>query len=76
VKAFDTPLVESKELNEPQRGTTVFQFQVPLSKLHPGYYSCQINVIDDAAGTFAFARVPLLVREAKTQTSAAVPASD
>jgi VWFA-related protein len=76
VKAFDTPLVESKELNEPQRGTTVFQFQVPLSKLHPGYYSCQINVIDDAAGTFAFPRVPLLVREAKTQTSAAVPASD
>jgi hypothetical protein len=36
---------------------------VPLTQLKPGFYTCQVNVIDDAAGQFRFPRVALLVRE-------------
>jgi len=36
---------------------------VPLSSLKPGSYVCQLNVIDDAGGSFAFPRFAVLVRE-------------
>jgi hypothetical protein len=36
---------------------------VPLAQLKPGLYTCQVNVIDDAGGTFVFPRLPILVRE-------------
>ncbi|MDT8068842.1 MAG: VWA domain-containing protein [Terriglobia bacterium] len=66
VKAYETPAVEAKELNTPERKAAAFQLDVPLSKLKPGWYTCQINVIDDAGGTFAFPRLPILVRPAST----------
>jgi len=31
--------------------------------LKPGLYLCQVNVIDDVAGSFSFPRLPLLIRE-------------
>jgi VWFA-related protein len=63
VKAFETPLIEARQFNAPERKAAVFQFDVSLAQLKPGLYTCQINVIDDAGGTFAFPRVPILVRE-------------
>lgn len=63
VKAFETPLVEARQLNAPERKAAVFQFDVPLAQLKPGLYTCQVNVIDDAGGTFSFPRLPILVRE-------------
>ncbi|MBV8206256.1 MAG: VWA domain-containing protein [Acidobacteria bacterium] len=69
LKAYETPLVELTELNAPDRHAAAFQLQVPLDKLHPGLYTCQINVIDDAGGSFAFPRVALLVRESKAPGS-------
>ncbi len=63
VKTYETPLVEAKQLNAPDRKASVFQFDIPLSQLRPGFYTCQVNVIDDAAGTFAFPRIPILVRK-------------
>ena len=63
IKAFETPLVEARQLNAPQRKAAVFQFDVPLTQLKPGLYICQVSVIDDAGGTFTFPRLPLLVRE-------------
>ena len=63
VKAFETPLIEARQLNAPERKAAVFQFDVPLAQLKPGLYTCQVNVIDDAGGTFVFPRVPILVRE-------------
>jgi VWFA-related protein len=63
VKTYETPLVEARELNLPQRKAAVFQFEVPLEKLKPGLYTCQVNIIDDAAGAFAFPRLALLVRQ-------------
>jgi VWFA-related protein len=62
VRAFETPLVEATTLTAADRKTTVFQFDVPASSLPPGLYTCQINVIDDVAGTFAFPRLQLYVR--------------
>jgi VWFA-related protein len=62
-KAFETPLIEARQLNAPERKAAVFQFDVGLAQLKPGLYTCQINVIDDAGGTFVFPRIPILVRE-------------
>ena len=53
-KAYETPLVESEQLNAPDRKAAVFQLDVPLTQLKPGFYTCQVNVIDDAAGQFRF----------------------
>jgi VWFA-related protein len=62
-KAYETPIVVSDQLNEPGRRAAVFQLDVPLASLTPGFYTCQINVIDDAAGQFRFPRLALLVRQ-------------
>ena len=66
VKVYETPLVETGELNRPERRAAAFSFEVPASQLQPGWYTCQVNVIDDAGGQFAFPRMPLLVRTATT----------
>src|SRR5262249_54388430 len=50
VKTYETPLIEARQLNVPERKAAVFQFDVPLSQLKPGLYTCQVNVIDDAGG--------------------------
>jgi VWFA-related protein len=62
-KAYETPLVVSDLLNAPDRKAAIFQLDVPLTQLKPGFYTCQVNVIDDAAGQFRFPRLALLVRE-------------
>src|SRR5215471_13161429 len=63
IKTYETPLIEARQLNAPERKAAVFQFDVPLTQLKPGIYTCQVNVIDDAGGTFSFPRLPILVRE-------------
>ena len=66
-KVYETPIVEAKQLTANDRKAAIFQFDVPLSDLKPGYYTCQVNVIDDQAGTFAFPRVALLLRNPPAQ---------
>lgn len=73
VKAYETPVVEARELNTPERKAAAFQLDVPLSKLKPGWYTCQVNVIDDAGGTFAFPRLPILVRPSSTTAPVVTP---
>ena len=58
VKAFETPLIEARQLNAAERKAAVFQFDVPLAQLKPGLYTCQVNVIDDAGGNFIFPGFP------------------
>ena len=70
-KVYETPLVESDAINVPERDAVAFQFDVPLDKLKPGLYTCQINVIDDAGGSFSFPRVALLVQPARAIAPAA-----
>jgi len=62
VKAYETPLVQAVDVNVPERKATAFELDVPLEELRPGFYTCQINVVDDAAGKFVFPRLALLVR--------------
>jgi hypothetical protein len=73
-KAFETPLVQATQLNVPTRDAVAFQFDVPLDSLKPGTYICQINVIDDAGGTFTFPRTAVLIRAAPNATPPATPA--
>ena len=61
VKVYETPLVEATAINIPERDAVGFQFDVPLTGLKPGTYVCQVNVIDDAGGTFSFPRMAMRV---------------
>jgi VWFA-related protein len=72
VKAFETPLIEARQMNASERKAAVFQFDVPLAQLKPGLYTCQINVIDDVGENFLFPRLPILVREKTTAGPASV----
>jgi VWFA-related protein len=69
-KSYESSLVELTELNARDRKAAVFQLDVPLTSLKPGFYTCQINVIDDAGGRFLFPRLALLIR---SETSGAAP---
>jgi VWFA-related protein len=62
-KVYETPLVQAKAINVTARDAVSIQLDVRLSGLKPGTYVCQLNVIDDAAGSFAFPRFAVLVRE-------------
>ncbi len=62
VKVFESPLVEAKAVNVPGRNAIAFAFTVPLTSLPDGSYTCQVNVIDDAGGTFSFPRTPVTIR--------------
>jgi VWFA-related protein len=62
-KAYESSLLELTELNARERKAAVFQLDVPLTSLKPGFYTCQVNVIDDAGGHFLFPRLALLIRQ-------------
>lgn len=62
VKVYETPLVEAVHLNAADRKAAAFQFEVPMKALNPGWYTCQVNVIDDASAAFAFPRTQVLVK--------------
>src|ERR1700733_13814087 len=64
-KVFESSQVELTELNARDRKAGVFQLDLPLSAMKPGFYTCQVNVIDDAAGHFLFPRLALLIRPEK-----------
>jgi VWFA-related protein len=61
-KVFESSLVELTELNARERKAGVFELDLPLNNMKPGFYTCQVNVIDDAAGLFLFPRLALLIR--------------
>jgi VWFA-related protein len=63
VKVFETPQVEAKTINVAGRDAVAIELDVPLDALKPGPYTCQLNVIDDTAGAFAFPRFAVLVKD-------------
>jgi hypothetical protein len=73
VKVFETPLVERVSLDAADRSAALFQFEVPADRFEPGLYTCQVNIIDDVAGTFVFPRLALYVRAAPGSPPAAAP---
>jgi VWFA-related protein len=70
-KVYESKPVVASEVNAPDRKAVVFQIDLPLQSLKPGFYTCQVNVIDDVAGNFAFPRWPILVKEPAASPAAA-----
>jgi VWFA-related protein len=63
-KIYESKPVVANEVTAPDRKAVIFQMDLSLQALKPGLYVCQVNVIDDVAGSFSFPRFPLLIREA------------
>jgi VWFA-related protein len=74
-KVYETPLMQAKAINVEGRDAVAFELDVPLTALKPGSYLCQLNVIDDAARSFAFPRFAVLVREPAVEAAANSAAS-
>jgi VWFA-related protein len=66
-KIYESKPILANEVTAPERKAVIFQVDLPLQALKPGLYLCQVNVIDDVAGSFSFPRFPLLIREATQQ---------
>src|SRR6267143_1639835 len=77
MKIYESKPVVSNEMTAPDRKAVIFQMDLSLQALKPGLYLCQVNVIDDVAGSFSFPRFPLLIREqaAKPNSQSAVSAT-
>ena len=74
-KVYETALVQAKAVNVEGRDAVAVELDVPLEGLKPGSYVCQLNVIDDAGGSFAFPRFAVLVREPAANAIPTVPAA-
>ncbi len=74
-KVYETPLVRASAINVEGRDAVAIELDVPLSGLKPGQYLCQLNVIDDAAGSFAFPRFAVLVKEPVAEAAASAAAA-
>jgi VWFA-related protein len=70
-KVFETPVVQATAINVQGRDAVAVELDVPLDNLKPGSYIGQLNVVDDAGGSFAFPRFAVLVREAQTAATGA-----
>jgi VWFA-related protein len=75
-KVYETKPLEAKELTESGRKVVIFQIDLPLDSFPPGLYTCQVNVIDDAAGSFAFPRTLLLIKSPLPETAGATGGRD
>jgi VWFA-related protein len=63
LKIYESKPVVATEVTAPDRKAIVFQIELPLQSLKPGLYVCQVNVIDDVAGSFSFPRFHIFIRE-------------
>lgn len=60
-KFFETPPARSGKAIPARPGTVPVRLTVPLSKIPPGTYQCQLNVIDELGRKFAFPRTSVAV---------------
>jgi len=59
--AFETEPLEIKQgLNARSKAVPV-RFSVPLAKLQPGRYTCQVSILDPSVQKFAFWRAPIVL---------------
>jgi VWFA-related protein len=72
-KVYESKQVIASEVTAPDRKAVIFQIDLPLQSLKPGFYTCQVNVVDDNAGNFAFPRWPILVKEPTPPAASATP---
>jgi hypothetical protein len=75
-KVYETKPIVAQEITAADRHAVIFQVDIPLQSLKPGFYVCQINVIDDVAGSFAFPRWPILIRPSTPADSQPAPTTN
>jgi hypothetical protein len=61
VKAFETDPVKLDHTLAARPNVMPIEFQVPLAKLTPGQYICQVSVVDQTGKKFAFPRAPMVL---------------
>jgi hypothetical protein len=61
VKAFETAPLQVTEGLNPKSKALPIRFSIPLAKLQPGRYTCQVSVLDPQAQKFAFWRAPIVM---------------
>jgi hypothetical protein len=62
VKVMETPVVIRSTGDVADRKAALFQFEVAAGRFEPGLYTCQVNIVDEVAGQFAFPRLDFFVR--------------
>ena len=70
-KVYESKPIIATEVNVPQRKAVEFQLDLPLQALKPGFYTCQVNIIDDVSGSYAFPRWAMLIKEPAAPAAAA-----
>jgi VWFA-related protein len=76
LKVYESKPIVATEVTIPQRKAVIFQLDLPLQTLKPGFYTCQVNIIDDVSGNYAFPRWAILIKDASpTPAPAATPAA-
>jgi VWFA-related protein len=61
VKAFETDPVKLDQTAPTRPNVLPIEFKVPLAKLTPGQYICQVSVVDATGKKFAFPRAPMVL---------------
>jgi len=61
VKAFETAPLQITEGLDPKSKSLPLKFSVPLNKLTPGRYTCQVSVLDPTNQKFAFWRGQMVI---------------
>ena len=61
VKAFETAPLEIRDGLNAKSKAVPLRFAVPLSKLEPGRYTCQVNVVNHEVQKFAVWRAPMIL---------------
>jgi hypothetical protein len=60
-KVFESAAVRANRLADSREATLPVWLQVPLGKINPGKYDCQVSLIDDFGRKFAFSRAAIAV---------------
>jgi hypothetical protein len=60
-KMFESARVRANRLSTKREGALPVWLQIPVSKIEPGNYKCQVNLIDELGRKFAFPRTELAV---------------
>jgi VWFA-related protein len=73
IKAFETePLEVGQGLNAKTKALPL-RFSIPLEKLQPGRYTCQVSVVDPSEQKFAFWRAPVVVLPSEPRAAVSEP---
>jgi len=60
-KAFETPPLPVTEGLDPKSKAVPLRFSIPLAKLPPGEYNCQVTVLDPGGQKAAFWQAPVML---------------